>query len=401
MPVPRTPGLGFGLFVPPMHKVRSSPTRSLQRDLELIAYAETLGFEEAWVGEHHSGGSEIVGPTEVFLAAAAQRTTRIRLGSGVVSLPYHHPFHVAERAVLLDHLSMGRSMLGVGPGSLPTDAAMIGVPWGETRRRMLESWEAVHHLLTSPQPLTVKTDWFELRDAALQLAPYSAELPIAFTAMESPFGPSLAGRYGAGLLSLSATSATGYAALGRHWGVVEEQAAAHGQTVDRRNWRIVTMVHVAETRDQARREVAVGLPGFAAHSAQVSERTLKWMEADPDDPAPTAPPTIDELVDGFGGTRIACIGTPDDAIAMIEALQAETGGFGSALLYLGTDWTTPEALHRGLELFSREVMPHFQGSWDALDRSRERVVATREERLREQRESIEAAGRDYAAKVAR
>lgn len=388
----------FGLFAPPMHRVRQNPTRALHRDLEMIEYAESLGFSEAWVGEHHSGGSEIVGATEVFLAAAVARTSRIRLGSGVVSLPYHHPFHVAERAVMLDHLSMGRTILGVGPGSLPTDASMIGVPWSETRKRMMQSWEAIHHLLTSDEPLTMETEWFTLREAALQVRSYSTpSMPFAFTAMESPFGPSMAGRYGAAMLSLSATSAAGYASLGRHWSVVEEQAAAHGQTADRADWRVVIMVHVAETRQQAKREVEAGLPAFAAYTSGVSERTLAFMSAGPDGPAPAGPPTVDELITGFGGTKIACIGTPDDAIEMIGNLVEATGGFGTVLLYSGADWTAQDAMYRGLELFAREVMPHFQGSWNAQLQSMERVRATREEKLREQQASIAAANERYSA----
>jgi limonene 1,2-monooxygenase len=388
----------FGLFVPPMHYANQNPTRAIHRDLEMIQYAEELGFREAWIGEHHSGGSEIIGPSEIFIAAAIERTKRIRIGTGVVSLPYHHPFHVAERAVFLDHLSMGRTMMGVGPGSLPTDAAMLGIPWSETRKRMIESFEAVHHLLTSDEPLTMKTDWFELNDALLELQPFTQPtMELAFTAMESPFGPSMVGKYGASMLSLSATTANGYAALGRHWQVVEEQAAKHGQAVDRSNWGVVVMLHVAETREQAKREVERGLPAFAAYSGGISERTFEWLEPDPDAPAPTSAPTVDDIIAAFGGTTVACIGTPEDAIEMITNLQEATGGFGKLELFVGTDWTSQDALNRGLELFSREVMPHFQGSSAGPVRSMERAIATRELRVAEQRASIKAAQESYAA----
>src|SRR5688572_694790 len=101
----------FGLFIPPQHYPHQNPTRAIQRDLETIETADRLGFAEAWVGEHHSSGYEIISSPEIFVAAAIERTKRIRLGTGVVSLPYHHPFHVASRAVLLDHLAQGRFML--------------------------------------------------------------------------------------------------------------------------------------------------------------------------------------------------------------------------------------------------------------------------------------------------
>jgi limonene 1,2-monooxygenase len=389
----------FGLFLPPQHYPRQNPTRALRRDLETIEFAERMGFVEAWIGEHHSSGYEIVGAPEVFVAAAIERTKRIKIGTGVVSLPYHHPYHVATRAVLLDHLSEGRTMLGVGPGSLPTDGAMLAIPWSETRSRMVESWEAIYHLLTSQEPLTVDADWFAMDEAVLQLRPFTRPTPpLAFTAMESPFGPALAGQYGGGLISLSATSASGYAALGRHWSVVEESAEKHGQQVSREDWRVVTMLHIAETREQAKKEVQRDLPKYAFYSGNVSERTFEWLgggELDPDAPKPP-PPTVDELIEGFGGTKIACIGTPEDAIEMIQGLVDATGGFGKVLLLLGSDWVAQDALERGLELFAREVMPAFQDSSTSLVSSMDRVMATRVERVSEQRASINEANKSYS-----
>jgi limonene 1,2-monooxygenase len=278
---------------------------------------------------------------------------------------------------------------------------MLGIPWSETRSRMTEAWEAIHHLLTSEEPLTAKSEWFTLNDAVLQMQPYSdPAMEFAFTAMESPFGPSMAGRYGAGLISLSATTASGYGALGRHWSVVEEQAAKYGQVADRRNWRITVMLHVAETREQAKAEVARGLPDYAAYTAGVSERTFEWLSSEGDTAGPQEPPTVDDLIEAFGGTHIACIGTPEDAVSMIQNLVTVTGGFGKVLLFSGTDWTSQEAQNRGLELFAREVMPAFQGSWDPLLRSRDRAIATRAERVAEQRASIDAARARYSGQQA-
>ncbi len=112
-----TDNMTFGTFMAPFHRVGENPTLALERDLELIEWLDDLGFDEAWIGEHHSGGWETIASPEVFIAAAAGRTRHIRLGTGVVSLPYHHPYMVANRMVLLDHLTRGRVMLGVGPRS--------------------------------------------------------------------------------------------------------------------------------------------------------------------------------------------------------------------------------------------------------------------------------------------
>src|SRR6059036_89144 len=165
--------MNFGIFMAPFHRTAENPTLSLQRDLELIQWLDELGFEEAWIGEHHSAGYEIIASPEVFIGVAAERTRRIRLGTGVSSLPYHHPLLLADRMVLLDHLTRGRAMLGVGPGALPSDAFMMGIDPVRQRPMMEESLEAILALLAGDEPVTRKTDWFELRDARLQLRPYS------------------------------------------------------------------------------------------------------------------------------------------------------------------------------------------------------------------------------------
>src|SRR5882757_1969308 len=131
--MPMTSRLRFGVFLAPFHKPGINPTLALQNDLDLVAWLDRLGYDEAWFGEHHSAGTEISASPEIMIAVAAERTRHIKLGTGVVSLSYHNPLWVAERIVLLDHLTRGRAMFGAGPGSPPTDGIMIGVPQSETR----------------------------------------------------------------------------------------------------------------------------------------------------------------------------------------------------------------------------------------------------------------------------
>src|SRR5204863_4295143 len=148
------------------HATNLDPTYALERDLQLVTLLDQLGFDEAWIGEHHSGGFEIIAAPEVFIAAAAQRTQRIRLGTGVKSLPYHHPFIVAETMAQLDHMLRGRAMFGAGPGALPSDSLMIGLEPAQLRPRMEEALAAIMPLLDG-ETVSMKTDWFELRDARL------------------------------------------------------------------------------------------------------------------------------------------------------------------------------------------------------------------------------------------
>ena len=147
--------LRFGIFMAPFHPAGENPTVALQRDLELIEHLDRLGYDEAWIGEHHSAGSEIIASPEIFIATAAERTRHIKLGTGVVSLAYHNPLWVTERMVLLDHLTRGRAMLGVGPGSLPTDSAMLGLTPTDTRELMDVNFDVVMRLLRGDEPVSV------------------------------------------------------------------------------------------------------------------------------------------------------------------------------------------------------------------------------------------------------
>src|SRR5579885_740706 len=295
----RTWPLKFGIFLAPFHPVGQNPTLALERDLDLVVHLDRLGFDEAWIGEHHSAGYEIIASPEVFIGVASQRTRHIRLGTGVSSLPYHHPLMLADRMVLLDHLTRGRVMLGVGPGALPSDAFMMGIDPMRQREMMEEGLEAILALLDGSEPVTRETDWFTLRDARLQLRPYSPEgIEVAVAAQVSPAGPRAAGRFGCALLSLGATTTGGFDVLGGHWQVMEERAAEFGTSVDRAAWRLVGPMHLAETEEQARKDVEFGLARWVDYFQRVAA-------------LPLAPPTDDtsELVDALMATGFAVVGT--------------------------------------------------------------------------------------------
>ncbi|MEY2399699.1 MAG: limonene 1,2-monooxygenase [Actinomycetota bacterium] len=343
--------LKFGIFLAPFHPVGQNPTLALERDLELIQRLDALGFDEAWIGEHHSAGYEIIASPEVFMAVAAERTTNIRLGTGVSSLPYHQPLILADRMVLLDHLTRGRIMFGVGPGALPSDAFMMGIDTSRQREMMEESLEAILLLLASDEPVNIETDWFTLRDARLQLRPYThPHFEVAVAAQVSPSGPRLAGRFGLNLLSIGATSRGGFDVLGSHWSVMEERADEFGTSVDRRKWRLVGPMHIAETEEQARADVAFGLPQWMDYFQRVAALPL----------APEDANTPDKMVDAMNNSGMSVIGTPEQAIAQVQRLIDQSGGFGT-FLFMAHEWADREATLRSYELFAREVMPHFQG----------------------------------------
>jgi len=360
--------LNFGIFLAPFHPVGQNPTLALERDLELVVRLDELGFEEAWLGEHHSAGYEIIASPEVFIAVASQRTKNIRLGTGVSSLPYHHPLILADRMVLLDHLTRGRVMFGVGPGALPSDAFMMGIDPMHQRAMMEESLEAILALLDGAEPVTREASWFTLRHARLQLRPFThPRFEVAVAAQISPAGPRAAGRFGLSLLSIGATSAGGFDVLGSHWQVMEERAAEFATTVDRRTWRLVGPMHIAETEEQARSEVRFGLAQWVDYFERVAALPLAPATLDPD-----------KLVDALMETGFAVVGTPAMAVAQIERLVEQSGGFGTYLL-MAHEWADRAATLRSYELFAREVVPHFKGTLQSLEGSRDWAAENRPE----------------------
>lgn len=375
--------LSFGAFMGPFHPLGENPTLGMERDLELIAWLDHLGYDEAWIGEHHSAGWETIASPEVFLGIAAERTRHIRLGTGVVSLPYHHPFMVASRLVMLDHLTRGRVMLGVGPGALPSDAAMLGLDPRESRARMEEALGVILRLFTEVEPITVKSDWFTLNEARLQLRPYThPHMPLAVTAVASPAGMQAAGRYGTGVLSFGLPKASR-----EFWAIAEQAAAEHGREVHRANWRLVIPVHLAESRAEAfeqaehgaidfqvgYREETLGIPrGFECERGEVAREMVKrdaW-----------------------------CIGTAQDLVDLIERLQERSGGFGGFMVQ-PVDWAGREQVLRSHELLARYVMPQFQGSLAGLSASSTDVGARASAHRAKRDEAQARAEADYAART--
>ena len=339
--------LRFGAFIAPFHPIDENPTLAIQRDLELVQWMDQLGYEEAWIGEHHSAAYELIASPEVFIAAAAERTKHIRLGTGVASLPYHHPMMLADRINQLDHMTRGRVMFGVGPGALVSDAFMMGIPVAKQRDRMDEALDVLVPLLRGEE-VTHESDWFSLVNARLQMTPYSRpSVEIAVASQVSPTGARAAGKHGAGLLSLGATTSAGFNSLAANWGIAEDIAKENGQTMDRSRWRLVGQMHIAETKDKAIEQVRFGLEKWIYYFKEIANLPMV-----PDD-------FKGDPVEAYLALGQAVVGTPDDAIERLQQLVDESGGFGCFLL-MAHNWARWEDTKRSYELIARYVVPHFQ-----------------------------------------
>jgi limonene 1,2-monooxygenase len=339
----------FGAFIAPYHDPAGNPTLQIRRDIDLAVHLDQLGYDEAWFGEHHSGAYETFASPELMIAAAAERTSRIRLGTGVNSLSYHHPFILADRILQLDHMTGGRVMLGMGPGQLPSDAFMMGIDPRDQRDMMVEAAEVIARLLRG-EVVSHEASWFRLDEARLQLRsvqPDGIELAVASTS--SPTGATLAGRLGFSMLSLAATDPSGFDALDANWGHFERTSIEHGNPIDRSKWRVVGCMHLADTREQAEAEVERGVLVLNAYLERMGNRKLPWTGSSRE--------ALDHwMTNGLPNFGIPTIGTPDDAIATIEKLSAKTGGFGT-FLFLAHNCASWSATKRSYELFAEYVIP--------------------------------------------
>ena len=349
--------MDFGLFLMPCHHPADNPSLAFGRDLEMIEFAEELGFTEAWVGEHHSGGWETIPAPDIFISAAAQRTKRIRLGAGVINLPYHHPFHVAERFAFLDHLTGGRVMLGAGPGALPTDIKLFGLSRDSLRPMMRESLEIILRLYTEDSPVTHEGDFWTISNMRLQLRPFQdPHMPIALASAGPGNSMELVAKHGLNLMSGSFFGGIEAVQMGEWWRQTEEMAAEHGNHLSRRDWRITTYVYLADSTEQALADIKGGV------ETQIKEYFFNLGAGAPFrdyDGQPDGEIDVSQMVrkgsTGFGWI----VGDPDFCVRQLRRAEEETGGFGTLLIIPG-DWAPREKWNYSLELFARHVMPKFK-----------------------------------------
>jgi limonene 1,2-monooxygenase len=362
--------LRHGVFMSPFHRLEESVTVGMERDVQLIEWLDMLGYEEAWVGEHHSSGYETVASPELLIASVAARTQRIRLGSGVISLPYHNPLMVANRVIQLDHMTRGRFMFGAGPGLLPSDAAMLGIDPAVQRDRMAQSLDVILRLFAG-ETVTETTDWYTLVGARAQILPYTQPRPeVAVASSYTPSGGRLAGRHGLAMLCVANGIFEGVDTLVQNWEIACAIAGANGHEMHREDLRIVQPMHIAETREEA--------------AASCRDSLKYYVDYFANNVAPLEMPADVDPVQWWMDTGLGVIGTPDDAIAAIQRIYDRYGEFG-CVLNLPNTFAGFEATKKSFELYARFVMPHFrktnvnrQASYDWVAENRRGLMAKRD-----------------------
>ena len=339
----------FEIFMQPIHPPDENPTYALERDLDLIEYLDRLGYDAVWIGEHHTTGWETISSPAVFIAAAAARTRSISLGSGIVPLSIHHPFIVANDYVLLDHLTRGRAMLGVGPGGgLPSDTYAFGLDRDTQNRRYLERFDAMIRLFETEEPFTIVGDGFAMHEAVLQLRPFTyPRMPIAIVTGSNPESLARIGRHG--LRWLAGVDIDRFDAS---WEQIERAARTAGRQADRHDATIAVHMHIAPTREEAIEQVREGT---------ARER---FDFASPIGAQPLPDMDRNDWVDHFAALPHVLIGSPDDAVGFLTDIRNRTGAGG--VLISSKEWAGPHGARDSFELIARYVMPHMQGSLSGL-----------------------------------
>ncbi len=338
--------LRHGAFLPPFHPMNENPAACIERDLELMQWLDKLGFHEAWIGEHHSAGWELISSPETFIAVAAERTKWIRFGTGVISLPYHNPLMTANRIIQLDHHTRGRIMFGAGPGLLASDALMLGIDPNTQRDRMAEALDVILRFFKG-EIVTEKSEWYNFVNARAHILPYTKPYPeVAVVSAVTPSGGRLAGKYGISMICVAATNPFGYDALGANWKIANDIANETGKKMNPAGLRLVGPMHIAETRAQAMENVKYGFENYLGYLNNNQPRFIV--------------PKGKDAAEWFVESNHGVIGTPDDAIALIQRLYDKQGDFG-AFLQQVHNWADFEQTKRSYELYQRYVMPHFSG----------------------------------------
>ena len=352
----------LGYFMQPLHPPGADVTQTLQDDMAQVVALDRLGFEEAWIGEHLTLEWETITSPEIFIGMALAKTERIKLGTGVNCLPNHHPFFLAHRIAMLDHLAQGRFQWGVGPGSTPGDMEAFQVDWGAGEHYKLAraTVEAVLDLWAGAEPGHYGNRWFRYKVPEPQaeiashvyLKPYQQPHPPIAVAGLSPDSPSLtwAGEQGWSPMSIQYCCPR---VLRGHWASVEAGARAAGRKPARSEWRVCREVFVAETSAEARR---LALEGVLRRDYEdynlVIMKQFGALGLFKDDPSlPDSAVTPEFLVDNMW-----IVGSVEEVTEKLRALHEAVGGFG-VLLTLAHEWRPREAWERSMQLLAEEVMP--------------------------------------------
>ncbi len=359
----------LGMFMMPLHPLGRSMHAYLAEDTEKAILLDTLGYDELWVGEHFTAGTEPYPSPFMFMANLLARTERLKFATGVVNAPNRHPAHVAAEAAQFDHMSQGRFILGIGTGSLPTDSELFGVTadGAQKGRMLIEHIDMIERIWAQDPPYDLKGEFWNVK------VKDSLFLDVGFGYMPKPFQrprppiciPSatpnsrstyICGQRGWGPVSSALLPKD---ALVHHWSSYRQGCLDAGREVDPRNWRVVRSVFVASTDEEARARAFSPESSqryFFGHMFKVFSNSNLLGTLRPHPGMPDSEITLDAIIE----SRLIH-GSPQTVAAQLARLRKQVGPFGT-LLVSGMDWTGPNSAweRESLSRLAHEVLPIFR-----------------------------------------
>lgn len=360
----------------------------LQETIDQIVLADRMGFDYVWLVEHHflTGFSGSASP-ETILGALSQRTDRIRLGLGVVVLPYHHPIQVAERVATLDHLTNGRVDFGTGR-SQPYELSGMGIDPLESRGRWEESLTMV--------PRIWESDWFQwegkfwnVPSRQVRPKPYQNPHPPIWVAALQSATYEIAAQKGIGVLSMGASAPSVLEPYIRAYHEAVVKASPVGGTINSQ-WGSQTIGICTENNRDGRDLGALSTKTFfgpdrpyAKGQKDLYSRLIKqWggipdhlkeefirsgaaSEAGDNSEAEETNFVVDAVwesldADTLADRAVIIAGNPDSCIAALK--KHESAGVDQVLITMQTETVPHSVVMKSIELFGKYVIPEFKDS---------------------------------------
>ncbi len=354
----------LGFFTMPMHPIGKDWQQSLREDREAFILADELGFVEGYCGEHNTDPEENITSSALFMASLIGVTKNIRLGTGTLNMPNHHPAAVASEMAMLDHMFDGRLNIGISPGALPSDAEIFGNMDMNRPAMFLEAINQVLQLWTTKPPYNIKGQFWNLSTerthipetgmGTIPLPLQRPHPPIVVTAV-APFSQGITEAAVRGWDPISAPFLLPQW-VKTHWAKYVEGCERGGRVADPANWRVAKTVFVAEDEATAK-AYGMGTDGPYYYYYRSLYNKLKRRGAlgvfkthrdQPDEEV-----TLDKAFE-----KLMIWGTPSQVADKLHALQEETGKFGT-LLYGGVDWKDPALARNSMRLMAEKVLPLF------------------------------------------
>jgi alkanesulfonate monooxygenase SsuD/methylene tetrahydromethanopterin reductase-like flavin-dependent oxidoreductase (luciferase family) len=358
----------LGLFMMPVHPPGRPFTDTLAEDEEKSLYADQLGFDELWLGEHFSASTEPIPSPLMFMASLLSRTKNLTFGTAVICLPNHDPIKVAAEVAQFDHMSRGRFMFGVGIGGLFSDFELFGNGDRKVReKKAMESIGMIERIWAQDPPYDIEGEFWsvKLKDAIIPELGIGY-MPKPFRKSGPPISMSVASRNsptarvaalrGWGIISANNVPS---AALGSHWEIYSKACAEAGKPVRGDNWRVARNIMIAPSEAEARDRVFSDKGSnryFYSYMREVLSRVgllsaLKPRADMTDDEA-----TVDAITEGS-----VIYGSPKTFLDKLIGFRDAVGPFGT-LLMTGLDWSGPNAAWErdSMRLLAQDVMPKFR-----------------------------------------